>query len=139
MSYADKLFIDMCNNILENGTDTKGEKVRPHWADGTPAYTQKLFCVVNRYDLRKEFPALTLRRTALNPALTKYFGYGRKNQTIFMIFTPTFGIHGLTRTALSARHTATSSESSINIRRACSIRLTVLYMTSKTIRSAAES
>lgn len=65
MSYADKLFIDMCNNILENGTDTKGEKVRPHWADGTPAYTQKLFCVVNRYDLRKEFPALTLRRTAL--------------------------------------------------------------------------
>ena len=47
MSYADKLFIDMCNNILENGTDTKGEKVRPHWADGTPAYTQKLFCVVN--------------------------------------------------------------------------------------------
>lgn len=65
MSYADKLFIDMCNNILENGTDTKGEKVRPHWADGTPAYTQKLFCVVNRYDLKKEFPALTLRRTAL--------------------------------------------------------------------------
>ena len=53
MSYADKLFIEMCNNILENGTDTKGEKVRPHWADGEPAYTQKLFCVVNRYDLKK--------------------------------------------------------------------------------------
>ena len=64
MSYADKLFIEMCNNILENGTDTMGEKVRPHWADGEPAYTQKLFCVVNRYDLKKEFPALTLRRTA---------------------------------------------------------------------------
>ena len=64
MSYADKLFIDMCKNILENGTDTRGEKVRPVWEDGTPAYTQKLFCVVNRYDLKKEFPALTLRRTA---------------------------------------------------------------------------
>ena len=56
MSYADKLFIDMCNNILENGTDTKGEKVRPHWADGTPAYTQKLFCVVNFCTVYKLLP-----------------------------------------------------------------------------------
>ncbi len=65
MSYADKLFIDMCRDILENGTDTRGEKVRPRWEDGTPAYTIKKFCVVNRYDLRKEFPALTLRKTNL--------------------------------------------------------------------------
>ena len=66
MSLADKLFIDMCRDILENGTDTKGEKVRPHWEDtGEAAYTIKRFGVVNRYDLRKEFPALTLRRTAI--------------------------------------------------------------------------
>ena len=65
MSYADTLFIDMCRDILENGTDTRGEKVRPVWEDGTPAYTIKKFCVVNRYDLRKEFPALTLRKTNL--------------------------------------------------------------------------
>ncbi|MBQ8911145.1 MAG: thymidylate synthase, partial [Clostridia bacterium] len=65
MSYADTLFINMCRDILENGTDTKGEKVRPVWEDGTPAYTIKKFCVVNRYDLRKEFPALTLRKTNL--------------------------------------------------------------------------
>lgn len=65
MSYADTLFIRMCQDILENGTDTRGEKVRPHWEDGTPAYTIKQFCVVNRYDLRKEFPALTLRKTNL--------------------------------------------------------------------------
>ena len=65
MSYADKVFADMCRNILENGTDTKGEKVRPHWEDGKPAYTFKQFGVVNRYDLRKEFPATTFRRTAL--------------------------------------------------------------------------
>ena len=58
----------MCNDILENGTDTKGQKVRPHWADGTQAYTIKKFGIVNRYDLRKEFPALTLRRTALKSA-----------------------------------------------------------------------
>ena len=65
MSLADKLFIDMCRDILENGTSTEGEKVRPVWEDGTPAYTIKRFGVVNRYDLSKEFPALTLRRTAI--------------------------------------------------------------------------
>ena len=65
MSYADKVFIDMCRDIIDNGTDTKGEKVRPHWEDGTPAYTIKKFGVVNRYDLSKEVPALTLRRTAI--------------------------------------------------------------------------
>ena len=65
MSYADKVFIDMCRDILDNGTSTEGEKVRPVWEDGTSAYTIKKFGVVNRYDLSKEFPALTLRRTAI--------------------------------------------------------------------------
>ncbi|HIW21355.1 MAG TPA: thymidylate synthase [Candidatus Dorea intestinavium] len=65
MSYADHLFINMCQEILEHGTDTKGEKVRPVWEDGSSAYTIKKFGVVNRYDLAKEFPALTLRRTAI--------------------------------------------------------------------------
>ncbi|MBQ8970499.1 MAG: thymidylate synthase [Lachnospiraceae bacterium] len=69
MSYADKVFIDMCRDILENGCDTRGEKVRPKWEDGTSAYTIKKFGVVNRYDLRKEFPILTLRRTALKSAV----------------------------------------------------------------------
>ena len=65
MSYADKVFIDMCRDIIDNGTSTEGEKVRPKWEDGTPAYTIKKFGVVNRYDLRKEFPALTLRKTGI--------------------------------------------------------------------------
>ena len=65
MSYADKVFINMCRDIIENGTSTEGEKVRPKWEDGTAAYTIKKFGVVNRYDLSKEFPALTLRRTAI--------------------------------------------------------------------------
>lgn len=69
MSYADRVFIDMCRDILENGTSTEGEKVRPHWEDGSSAYTIKKFGVVNRYDLRKEFPALTLRPTALKSAM----------------------------------------------------------------------
>ncbi|MCR5273147.1 MAG: thymidylate synthase [Lachnospiraceae bacterium] len=68
MSLADKIFIDMCNDILENGTSTEGEKVRPHWPDGAAAYTIKKFGVVNRYDLTKEFPAITLRKTAIKSA-----------------------------------------------------------------------
>ena len=46
MSYADKVFIDMCRDIIENGTSTEGEKVRPKWEDGTAAYTVKKFGVV---------------------------------------------------------------------------------------------
>ena len=69
MSYADRVFINMCRDIIDNGCDTRGEKVRPHWEDGTPAYTIKKFGVVNRYDLSKEFPAITLRRTALKSCM----------------------------------------------------------------------
>ena len=69
MSYADLVFKNMCQDILENGTDTRGEAVRPHWPDGTAAYTIKKFGICNRYDLRKEFPALTLRKTALKSAM----------------------------------------------------------------------
>ena len=69
MSYADKVFKGMCRDILDNGVSTEGEKVRPVWEDtNESAYTIKKFGVVNRYDLRKEFPALTLRRTALKSA-----------------------------------------------------------------------
>lgn len=68
MSYADQVFVNMCRDILDNGTSTEGEKVRPKWEDGTFAYTIKKFGVVNRYDLSKEFPALTLRRTPIKTA-----------------------------------------------------------------------
>ena len=69
MSHADKLFKETCRDILENGTNTKNQKVRPHWEDGTPAYTIKKFGVINEYDLRKEFPALTLRQIYLKSAM----------------------------------------------------------------------
>ena len=68
MSLADRIFVEMCTDILEHGTSTEGEKVRPHWEDGSLAYTIKRFGVVNRYDLSVEFPALTLRRTAVKSA-----------------------------------------------------------------------
>lgn len=65
LSLADNLFISMCKDILETGVSTEGEKVRPKWEDGSYAYTIKKFGVVNRYDLSKEFPAITLRRTGI--------------------------------------------------------------------------
>jgi thymidylate synthase len=69
MSYADNIFIQMCQDIINNGLSTEGEKVRPTWEDtGESAYTIKRFGVVNRYDLSKEFPALTLRRTGIKSA-----------------------------------------------------------------------
>ena len=68
MSIADKIFIDMCRDVIENGS-VSDDKVRPHWEDGTPAYTKKKFCVVNRYDLSLEFPMLTLRPISLKLAV----------------------------------------------------------------------
>ena len=68
MSKADEIFVKMCQDIIDNGSSTEGEKVRPHWEDGSSAYTIKQFGVVNRYNLREEFPAITLRKTAVKSA-----------------------------------------------------------------------
>ena len=69
MSYADKVFIDTCKDILNNGIYDTDREVRPRWEDGSPAHTVKKFGVVNRYDLSKEFPMLTLRKTFLKSAV----------------------------------------------------------------------
>ncbi|MBO5655018.1 MAG: thymidylate synthase [Clostridia bacterium] len=69
MSIADKIFIDTCRDILDNGVWDTHLPVRPKWLDGTPAHTIKKFCIVNRYDLSKEFPIITLRRTAFKSAV----------------------------------------------------------------------
>ena len=83
MSYADQIFKEMCRDIIENGTSTEGEKVRPKWEDGTFAYTIKKFGVVNRYDLSKGFPALTLRRTGLKSCMDEILWiYQKKSNNI---------------------------------------------------------
>lgn len=69
MSFADKVFIDTCKDILQNGIWDTDLDVRPRWEDGTPAHTIKKFCVVNRYNLAEEFPILTLRKTFLKSAV----------------------------------------------------------------------
>ena len=69
MSKADVLFVNMCRDILDHGFSSEGQTVRAKWEDGTPAHTIKTFGVVNRYNLKEEFPALTLRKTALKSAM----------------------------------------------------------------------
>lgn len=69
MSCADKIFIANCRDILENGVWDTDREVRPRWEDGAPAHTIKKFGIVNRYDLSKEFPILTLRRTFWKSAI----------------------------------------------------------------------
>jgi len=69
MSYADDIFKENCSRILSEGVWDTDQAVRPRWEDGTPAHTVKLFGIVNRYDLTKEFPMMTLRRTAWKSAL----------------------------------------------------------------------
>ena len=69
MSKADKIFVDMCRDIIDNGWSDEGLDVRPKWEDGAPAHTIKKFGVVNRYNLAEEFPILTLRPTYLKSAI----------------------------------------------------------------------
>lgn len=69
MSYADQVYAENCKKILNEGVwDTTGH-VRPKWSDGTEAHTKKTFCIVNRYDLSKEFPIMTLRKTAFKACI----------------------------------------------------------------------
>ena len=69
MSYADKVFLNNCKDIMENGFWDTHLPVRPKWLDGVSAHTVKKFCIVNRYDLSKEFPILTVRRTAFKSCI----------------------------------------------------------------------
>ena len=69
MSLADRIFVDNIKDILANGYSDEKLDVRPHWEDGTPAHTIKKFGLVNRYDLSKEFPIITVRKTFLKSAI----------------------------------------------------------------------
>ena len=109
MSYADQIFKEMCRDIIENGTSTEGEKVRPKWEDGTSAYTIKRFGVVNRYDLSKEFPALTLRRTGLKSCMDEILWiYQKKSNNIHDLNSHIWD-EWADETAVSARLTAIRS------------------------------
>lgn len=83
MSIADTIFIQNCKDILENGVWDTDREVRPRWEDGSPAHTIKKFGVVNRYDLREEFPILTIRRTYWKSALDEILWiYQKKSNNV---------------------------------------------------------
>lgn len=103
MSYADQVFINMCRDILDNGCSTEGEKVRPKWEDGSYAYTMKKFGVVNRYDLAKEFPALTLRKTAIKSATDEMLWIWQRKSNNIHDLNSTVWVNGRMRTVPSAR------------------------------------
>lgn len=63
MSKADRILVENIRDILQNGWKDDQVDVRPRWSDGTPAHTIKKFCIVNRYNLKEEFPVITLRKT----------------------------------------------------------------------------
>ena len=79
MSYADKLFIENVTNILYRGYSDAKQEVRPHWEDGTPAHTFKTFGIVNRYDLSREFPIMTLRRQYFKSAVDELLWIWQKH------------------------------------------------------------
>lgn len=80
MAIVDNIFKQTCQNIINNGTSDIGENVRTRWADtGELAHTKRLFGVINRYDLRKEFPALTLRKTPIKSATEEILWIYQKN------------------------------------------------------------
>ena len=115
MSYADQVFRANCLDILQNGVRDDDLTVRPHWEDGTPAHTIKKFGLVNRYDLQKEFPILTLRRTYLKSAVDELLWIWQKKSN---------NVHDL------SSHIWAAWADDTNTRRVCSIRSTACSMTS---------
>ena len=69
MSLADSVFIENCRKIITEGFWDRDHPVRPKWSDGQPAHTVKVFGIVNRYRLDREFPIITIRKTNLKNAI----------------------------------------------------------------------
>ena len=130
MSYADEVFIRNCRDILTHGVWDTDQAVRPHWEDdGAPAHTVKKFGIVNRYDLSKEFPLLTLRRTYWKTAVDELLWIWQQKSNNIHDLRGHIWISGPTRPAPSARPTATSSASSTSIPRVNSTRWTACSTT----------
>ncbi len=82
MSRADEIFVANVKDILENGFSDKDLAVRPHWEDGTPAHTIKKFCLVNRYNLKEEFPIITIRKTFMKSAVDELLWIWQKKSNV---------------------------------------------------------
>lgn len=137
MSYADEVFIANCKDILENGTWDTDYNVRPHWEDGTSAHTIKKFGIVNRYDLSKEFPAMTLRKTFIKSATDELLWIWQKKSNNVNDFKGHVWDAWANEDGSIGKAYGYQLGSSTTIPRATSTRLTGFSMTSSTTRSAA--
>ena len=108
MSRADEIFQQNCRDILENGVWDTDQNVRPHWEDGTPAHTVKKFGIINRYDLRQEFPILTIRRTYFKTCIDELLWIWQQKSNNIHDLRGHIWTAGPTKTAPSARPTAIS-------------------------------
>ena len=82
MSQADKYFKEEVVRLLNEGFNDQDFPVRPHWPDGTPAHTIKIHCAIRRYDLSKEFPALTLRKQAFKNVVRELLWMWQKKSNV---------------------------------------------------------
>ena len=82
MSQADRYFKEEVNRLLAEGFNDKDYLVRPKWPDGTPAHTIKVHCAIRRYDLSKEFPALTLRKQAFKNVVRELLWMWQKKSNV---------------------------------------------------------
>ena len=57
------------------------QAVRPRWEDGESAHTVKRFGLVNRYDLRREFPVQTIRKMAFRSAVDELLWIWQKKSS----------------------------------------------------------
>lgn len=92
MSYAD--IVLRSNLILAlDGVSDFGQDVRPRWHDGSPAYSKKVFGVLNEYDLSKEFPITTLRPTAFKSGLKEVLWIYQDKSNSVDLLEEKYGVH----------------------------------------------
>lgn len=71
VNFTDEKFKELCHNIIGTSAmnEPGGTPCRAHWEDGVQARTLRTFGTSTIYNLQKEFPALTLRKTNIRNAV----------------------------------------------------------------------
>ena len=94
MTLCDKNFKNIANRILNEGSNTKGEKVRPKYADGTPSHTYFTNQVFERYDISKgELPILTIRPVAWKSGIKEILWIYQDQSNELSILKEKYNIH----------------------------------------------
>lgn len=93
ISKADRLYKENLKEILEHGTNTEGQKVRPKYKDGTPAHTIFINQVVEKYDISQgELPITTLRPVPWKSAIKEVLWIFQKATSNLKVLEEEFGV-----------------------------------------------